>query len=169
MTLVEMIRKREIRGVATATVATTATPTTEARTPPSSIAKGAPPKASTMDAWETKAPATQPTDPTITAGGSVSSITAPVAQNCEIQPATPIAKAIYWETGAGQILGPAIPEFLMRDGETFWIVTTFRGQFLWINADRLRSKKAFNAQSLFRGRAQLGLGINDMKGSNRTK
>lgn len=50
---------------------------------------------------------------------------------------------IYWETGTRQILGPAVPEYLARDGETFGIVTTFEGQIRWINADRLRSRKAF--------------------------
>lgn len=75
---------------------------------------------------------------------------------------------IYWETGDGRILGPAVPEYLARDRNTFWIVVTFSGQIRWIDADRLRSKKAFNAQSPFSGRAQLGHEINDMKGSHRT-
>lgn len=64
-------------------------------------------------------------------------------QNFEIQSAAPNAKAIYWETGNGRILGPAVPEFLGRDGNTFWISTTFDGRIWWINADRLRSQKAF--------------------------
>lgn len=67
-----------------------------------------------------------------------------------IEPATPNAKPIYWETGDGHILGPAIPEFLGRDGETFWIVTTFENGTWWINADRLRSKKAFDTQPIVR-------------------
>lgn len=58
----------------------------------------------------------------------------------EIEPAAPNARAIYWETGTGEILGPAVPEYLLRDGDTFWIVTTFEGQIRWINADRLRSR-----------------------------
>ncbi len=72
---------------------------------------------------------------------------APMIQNFELQPAAPNAKAIYWETGTGQILGPAIPEFLARDSNTFWISTTFEGQIRWINADRLRSRKAFEEQA----------------------
>ena len=64
------------------------------------------------------------------------------AQRPDGQPMTPI----YWESGIGQILGPAVPEYLARDGETFWIVTTFEGQIRWINADRLRSKKQFETQ-----------------------
>lgn len=58
--------------------------------------------------------------------------------------------AIFWETGTGQILGPAVPEYLAKDGETFWIVTMFEGQIRWINADRLRSKKQFETQKPLR-------------------
>lgn len=68
------------------------------------------------------------------------------AERLDGQPMTPI----YWETGTGQILGPAVPEYLARDGETFWIVTTFEGQIRWINADRLRSKKQFETQKPLR-------------------
>lgn len=57
---------------------------------------------------------------------------------------------IFWETGTGQILGPAVPEYLGRDGNTFWIVTTFEGQIRWINADRLRSKRQFETQKPLR-------------------
>jgi hypothetical protein len=64
-----------------------------------------------------------------------------------IEQAATNAKPIYWETGTGRILGPAVPEFLARDGETFWISTTFEGQILWINADQLRSRKAFEEQA----------------------
>lgn len=71
--------------------------------------------------------------------------TAP-AKNAEIQPSAPNTKTIYWQTGDGRILGPATSEFLARDGDTFWIVTTFDGQIRWINADQLRSKKAFEEQ-----------------------
>jgi hypothetical protein len=53
------------------------------------------------------------------------------------------ARAMYWEAGDGRILGPAVPEFLGRNGDTFWIATTFEEQILWINADRLRSRRAF--------------------------
>lgn len=67
-------------------------------------------------------------------------------QNFEIQSAAPNVRAIYWETGDGRILGPAVPEFLGRDGNTFWISTVFDGQIRWIHADRLRSKKSFDAQ-----------------------
>jgi hypothetical protein len=58
-------------------------------------------------------------------------------------PLTPI----HWETGDGRILGPAVPEFFMRDGDSFWIVTTFEGQRWWINADQLRSRQAFETQA----------------------
>lgn len=87
--------------------------------------QGPPPMESTIVAWENKATMTD--------------------QNFEIQPAATNAKAIYWETGTGRILGPAVPECLSRDGNTFWIVTTFMGQIWWVNADRLRSKRTFDA------------------------
>jgi hypothetical protein len=54
--------------------------------------------------------------------------------------------SIYWLSGDGRILGPAIPEFLARSGEQFWIVTTFEGLARWINANFLRSKKDFETQ-----------------------
>lgn len=84
--------------------------------------------------------------PTLAEDGSTTSHAAPAIQNVEMQPAEPNAKVAYWEAGDGSILGPAVPEFLGRDGNSFWIVTTFRGQIRWINADRLRSKKMFDAQ-----------------------
>jgi len=63
-----------------------------------------------------------------------------------IEPAAPNAQPIYWETGDARILGPGVPEFLMRDGDAFWISATFEQAIWWINADRLRSRKAFLAQ-----------------------
>lgn len=79
-------------------------------------------------------------------GGSMpppadAALTAPVTVRAEIQPAPSNAKPIYWETDDSRILGPAVPEFLARDGEIFWISTTFEGKILWINADRLRAKE----------------------------
>lgn len=54
---------------------------------------------------------------------------------------------VFWETGDGRILGPAVPELLAKDGGIFWIVTTFAGQILWVNTNRLRSRKAFETQT----------------------
>jgi hypothetical protein len=74
----------------------------------------------------------------------------PVHSKIIMEPATKtdggLLSPIYWETTDGNILGPAVPEFLARDGNTFWISTTFEGRIWWINADRLRSKKAFETQ-----------------------
>lgn len=61
-------------------------------------------------------------------------------------PAAQNARMVYWETSDGRILGPAIPEYLARDGGSYWIVATFEEEIRWINADRLRSRKAFEAQ-----------------------
>jgi hypothetical protein len=63
-----------------------------------------------------------------------------------IEDAHPQARSVYWESGTGEILGPATPEYLARQGDTFWIVTAFEGQPRWINADRLRSRTAFETQ-----------------------
>ncbi len=68
------------------------------------------------------------------------------AERPDGQPMTPI----YWETGTGEILGPALPEFLARVGngprETYWVVALFDGLPVWINATALRSKQAFETQ-----------------------
>ncbi len=103
-------------------------------------------EARTLEVRENNVPTTKPMIPTPAENGSATSNAAPAIQSVEMQPAEPNAKIAYWETGDGSILGPAMPEFLGRDGNSFWIVTTFRGQIRWINADRLRSKKAFDAQ-----------------------
>jgi hypothetical protein len=83
-----------------------------------------------------------------TARNAAPSTSPPASKGIQIEPATPNARVIYWETGKGQILGPAIPEYLARDRETFWVVTTFEGKIRWINADMLRSKRAFEEQVL---------------------
>lgn len=67
-----------------------------------------------------------------------------------IEPAAANSRPIYWEAVDGQILGPAVPEFLAQVGKTFWIVTTFEGQIRWIRSDRLRSRKAFQGQPTLR-------------------
>src|SRR5690349_17498034 len=75
---------------------------------------------------------------------------APPGNTVTIEPAVrpdgrPLS-AIYWETGDGRILGPAVPEFLARESDNYWIVTSSDGQSWWVNADRLRSRKAFEGQ-----------------------
>lgn len=101
--------------------------------------KGPPLMANTLEEAGDKVPMTEPNASAVTHGGN----TASAIQNFETQPAAPNAKAIYWETGNGRILGPAVPEFLGRDGNTFWVSVTFDDRIWWINADRLRSWKAF--------------------------
>lgn len=105
--------------------------------------EGPPPMANAREAGKNKVAITEPTVPTITPDGNAFSPAAPAIQNVEMQSAPSNARAIYWETGDGRILGPAVPEFLGRHGETFWIATTFEEQILWVNADRLRSRQAF--------------------------
>ncbi len=77
---------------------------------------------------------------------AVLQVSVPVPGGVTIEPAAPNARSVFWETGDGRILGPAKPEFLARDGDAFWISTTFEGQIWWINVDRLRSQKAFEVQ-----------------------
>ena len=75
-------------------------------------------------------------------------------QPTEIEPAIrpdghPLSP-VYWEDARGVIVGPAIPEFVARVGETVWIVTTYEGLPRWINSDRLRSQHQFDTQSPIR-------------------
>jgi hypothetical protein len=70
---------------------------------------------------------------------------APVVINV-VTPADGVAKPIYFEDVYGRILGPATPEFLARDGDDFWIVTTMDGCTWWIRSEQLRSRIAFETQ-----------------------
>jgi hypothetical protein len=63
-----------------------------------------------------------------------------------MEPAAANPRPIYWEAVDGQILGPALPEFLAQVGPQFWIVTTSEDHSRWIRSDRLRSHKAFLEQ-----------------------
>ncbi len=71
----------------------------------------------------------------------------PALEGIQIEPAAPNATAVYWETGDGRILGPAVPEFFLRDREEYWISVTFEGHIRFIRDDRLRSRKAFFEQA----------------------
>ena len=109
------------------------------------------PKTKSIGARDNQVPMIEPVGPILSPGGSTSphaapSASAPVIKNIELQPAAPNPRPVYWETGTGHILGPAVPEFLARDGDCYWIVTIFEGEIRWINADRLRSRKAFEQQ-----------------------
>jgi hypothetical protein len=64
-----------------------------------------------------------------------------------IDPPNEKARPIYFENVFGRIVGPIIPEFLAKVGNDFWIVSTFHGDAIWINSDRLRSKAAFENQA----------------------
>ncbi len=65
-------------------------------------------------------------------------------------PASPVTPPIYWESVDGQWHGPVKPEYLGRTGsgasERFWVIVTYRGATRWIQADLLRSRRAFEAQ-----------------------
>ena len=73
-------------------------------------------------------------------------ITNSKAEAVTIEPAATNARSIYWEAADGRILGPAVPEFLPKVGEQFWVVTSYEGQLRWIRSDRLRTRQAFEMQ-----------------------
>lgn len=73
------------------------------------------------------------------------------ASDVVIEPAAAHARPIFWERmSTGAILGPAQPEFLAVEGHglqaSYWVVVTYQGAPVWINADSLRSKRQFEAQ-----------------------
>lgn len=57
-------------------------------------------------------------------------------------PLTPV----YWERSDGSISGPAPVDFFYQMGSTDGLIVTYRGELIWINANRLRSRKAFLEQ-----------------------
>jgi len=82
----------------------------------------------------------------LTPPNAAPSASPPAPEGIQIEPAAPNAKGVYWEMGDGRILGPAVPEFFLRDGEEYWISVTFEGHIRFIRDDRLRSRKAFLEQ-----------------------
>ena len=66
-----------------------------------------------------------------------------------IEPASPAARLIYWESTEGTWHGPVKPEYLGRTGsgpnEQFWVIVNHKGSIWWIWADLLRSRQAFLA------------------------
>src|SRR5262249_1833892 len=68
-----------------------------------------------------------------------------------------------------RILGPAVPEYVARVGDVFWIIVSFEGQARWIRSDRLRSRRQFENQrvlkpvSVIKDLAQLIIGYKNRK------
>lgn len=87
----------------------------------------------------------------LTQAGDRVRVVSPTA-SIAIEPAAGNARPIYWETGAGKIIGPARPDFLAKVGEgsaaSFWVVTSLEEKILWVRSDRLRSKSQFENQML---------------------
>ena len=69
-----------------------------------------------------------------------------VVPEVTIEPAANNPRSIFWEKADGSIVGPGIPEFLARVGDTFWVVCQLQGLPVWVNSDRLRSKRQFEHQ-----------------------
>jgi hypothetical protein len=130
MTLAEIIRKGDIRRSATATSATAAT---EKVRVPLSVAKLA-----TVAMVASKIP---PND-----AESFPNLE-PGCIDITVEPASAMARSIYWEAMDGTWHGPVKPEYLGRTGsreaERFWVVVTCRGKMWWIRTDQLRSKNEF--------------------------
>lgn len=108
----------------------------------------------TMEVVESTPHSQERSAPAAISSGTVPSQLAPGTNHREgriIEPATdPDGKplpVIFWETISGRILGPATPEFFLRDGSECWISLTFEGCIRFIRDDRLRSRKAFERQS----------------------
>jgi hypothetical protein len=74
---------------------------------------------------------------------AVESVTVEPAIKPDGTPLTPV----YWERGDGSISGPASVDFFYRMGSTDGLIVTYRGEMIWINANQLRSLKAFLEQS----------------------
>lgn len=74
-----------------------------------------------------------------------------------IEPAHHTARPIFWERNDGRIYGPASPEFLAmvgtRSQASYWVVVAYQGSSVWVNADRLRTKKQFQKQHAEKGTA----------------
>ena len=71
-----------------------------------------------------------------------------------IEPASPMAREVYWEQMDSRIIGGVKPIFLAMVGTgaaaTFWIVVEYQGQPRWIRSERLRSRRAFQEQEQVR-------------------
>lgn len=84
------------------------------------------------------------------AGGKVRQVVRDAYGPLEMQAASPTARPIYWESTDGTWHGPVKPEYLGRSGlgdsERFWVTVTYQDSILWICADLLRSRQAFEAQ-----------------------
>ena len=52
---------------------------------------------------------------------------------------------VYWQRH-DQIVGPGVPEFVLKDGNTFWIAVAFQQQPVFVNAEQLRSRRQFEIQ-----------------------
>jgi hypothetical protein len=68
-------------------------------------------------------------------------------KDIEVEPASPMARPIYWEAMDGEWHGPVYPEYLGRTGtgsnEQFWVIVNHNGAIRWVLADLLRSCEAF--------------------------
>ena len=68
-----------------------------------------------------------------------------IPESVVVEPAHPNARPIYWQSGK-VIVGPAVPEYLGKLGERFFVFVEYQGHSIPIDSDRLRSRHAFLQQ-----------------------
>lgn len=74
----------------------------------------------------------------------------PVGDDLVVEPAAENPRPVYWELADLSIVGPGRPEFLAKVGtgatERFWVIVEYQRQAIWVQANQLRSRKAFELQ-----------------------
>lgn len=68
----------------------------------------------------------------------------------QIETCHPTARRLYWERATGAIVGPGVPLFLARYGDTFVVIVEHSGDLISINSMALRSKRQFEQQAPLR-------------------
>ena len=64
----------------------------------------------------------------------------------QIETCHPTARRLYWERATREIVGPGVPLFLARYGDTFVVIVEYTGDLISINSMVLRSKKEFQSR-----------------------
>ncbi|MEO7862621.1 MAG: hypothetical protein ABIU05_19740 [Nitrospirales bacterium] len=56
------------------------------------------------------------------------------------------ARRLHWERATGEIVDPATPLFLAREGHTFVVIVEFKGDLISIHSTALRTKRHCETQ-----------------------
>lgn len=77
-------------------------------------------------------------------------VDAPVSIEPAMKPGGSPLSPVYWETADTRIVGPAMPEYVVKVGTgltaEFWVIVSHEGTPRWVHSNRLRSKKQFETQ-----------------------